>query len=100
MTKDITSENWEGDWADPIEPSRIQFTAITAPQAGECTGCLFRTQRAAVCNKAAVIAEALELPLCSPRFGPTYIYVRDPKTDPRQLRIKRDPGAAGEGAHS
>lgn len=106
MTKvitDVTHPDWAGDYDEPLDLSVIQFTAVEVPRANECKGCLFRKQKAAKCNEAAAIAEHLELPACAPRSGPTFIYVRDRATNPRQLRVRQlrvrqDGGAAQEGA--
>lgn len=87
MSTHLVCGNWRKR-ADPVAPSALHFTAIVAPHEGECTGCLFETQRSAVCDQAAVAAEAADLPACSPRTGPTFIYVLDRVTDPRQTRIK------------
>lgn len=90
MTTNITSSQWCGDWAAPIDANAIQFTAIAAPQPGECTGCMFRTQRSAVCDQAVAIASDLGLPACTPCTGSTFIYVVDRKTDPRQMRVTQE----------
>lgn len=90
MTQNITSTQWRGDWATPIDAHATQFTAIEAPQPGECTGCMFRTQRSAVCDQALAIASNLGLPGCTPYAGPTFIYVADRKTDPRQMRVTQE----------
>ena len=90
MTTDITSTKWRGDFAEQFDPRSVHFTAIEAPQPGECAGCIFRTLRMSGCSQAADIAEELELPACSPNEGPSYIYVLDTKTDLRQIRVKQD----------
>lgn len=95
MTTNITSHRWRGDWAAPVAPAAIQFTAAAAPVPGECAGCLFADQRVAVCDQAGAIAAAADLPECSPRTGPTFIYVLDKKTDPRQVRITKSEAATG-----
>jgi hypothetical protein len=85
---DVTHPDWAGEFDEPIDLNTIQFTAVEVPRKDECKGCLFRKQPAAKCAEAEVIAEHLDLPTCAPRTGPTFIYVLDRTTDPRQIRIK------------
>lgn len=89
MTTNILSPKWEGDTAAPIDPDTLRIKAVQAPVLGDCDGCAFIGQRAAVCNRANAIAVAAGDPDCdqvlaSPRR--TVIYVID-KSDPRQLPL-------------
>lgn len=86
MTTCITSDNWEGDRAEPINPSTVRFKAKEAA-APSCAGCLFE-RSVGVCFNAAALAVANDQPDCDDRSpaGMTYIYVLD-KSDPRQLDL-------------
>lgn len=89
MTTNILSDKWEGDTAEPINPDQVRFKAINAPLLGECDGCMFIVQRAAVCIRASQIAQAAGDPDCEKVLaGPrrTVVYVVD-KSDPRQLPL-------------
>lgn len=89
MTTNILSEKWEGDTAEPIDPDQVRIKAINAPVLGECDGCLFIGQRAAVCMRASQIAMAAGDPDCEQVLtGPrrTVVYVVD-KSDPRQIPL-------------
>lgn len=88
MSSHIAGKTWRKR-ADPLDPHTMHFTAIEAPVVGECDGCTFETQLTAVCDQAELAAKAKDLPACSPRTGPTFIYVLDKKTDPRQVRITK-----------
>jgi len=74
--------------AAPLDPATIHFTAVEALQRDDCLGCIFETQRVAVCDQAELVAKEKDLPACSPRTGQTFIYVLDRVSDPRQRRIK------------
>jgi len=95
MTTNILSDKWEGDTAEPINPDQVRFKAINAPVFGECDGCMFIGQRAAVCNRASEIAQAAGDPDCEKVLeGPrrTAVYVLD-KSNPRQLPLIRKDGS-------
>ena len=88
MTTNILSDNWEGETAAPINPDNVRIKAIEAPVFGECHGCLFAGQRAAVCIKAAANAVDAGDPDCDHVLPGrrAVIYVID-KSDPRQLPL-------------
>lgn len=96
MTKKITSARWRGEFAEPIDASTVLFTAEPA-NLGTCKGCYFEDQRVRVCDQVERLAASRELPICSTASGPNYVYVVDPKTDPRQIRFLRDGSAVQEG---
>jgi hypothetical protein len=79
---------WEGYSAAPIDPASTRFKADAALVRGECDGCLFWGQRAAVCRQVEAIARANNIIDCDGRLpdGRTVIYVVD-KSDPRQMDL-------------
>lgn len=86
MTTKITSDKWEGDRGEPINPSTVRFKAQEA-NSPSCEGCLFESS-VGVCLSAAALAVSNDQPDCDDRSpgGMTYIYVLD-KSDPRQLDL-------------
>lgn len=86
MTTCITSDKWQGERAEPINPAAVRFKAQEA-MAASCTGCLFERSYG-VCSAAAALAVENAQPDCDDRSpaGKTYIYVLD-KSDPRQLDL-------------
>jgi hypothetical protein len=86
MTTKITSDKWEGDRGEPINPSTVRFKAREA-NTDSCEGCLFE-RSVGVCSSAAALAVANDQPDCDDHSpaGMTYIYVLD-KSDPRQLDL-------------
>lgn len=79
---------WEGYNEKPIDPAAVRFKAEPAPVRGECDGCMFCGQRAAVCRQVEAIAAANKIIDCDSQLpdGRTVIYVVD-KSDPRQMDL-------------
>lgn len=79
---------WEGYSAKPLDPAAVRFKAAPALVRGECDGCVFCGQRAAVCRQVEAIAMANNIIDCDGRLqdGSSVIYVVD-KSDPRQLDL-------------
>ena len=88
MTTNILSPKWAGETAAPIDPEQIRFVAAPAPKFGECDGCIFVSQKATVCDRAAAIAIAAGQSDCDHALPGrrSLIYVLD-KSDPRQLTL-------------
>lgn len=86
MTTCITSDKWQGERAEPVNPATTRFKAQEAPVAS-CVGCLFERSYG-VCSTAAALAVGGGQPDCDDRSpaGKTYIYVLD-KSDPRQMDL-------------
>jgi hypothetical protein len=95
MTTNILSPNWEGDTAEPIDPTTIRFKAVRAPVYADCQGCLFIGQRSAVCRQASALAVEAGQVDCDDAApeGWSVIYVID-KSDPRQMDLLK--AAEGE----
>jgi hypothetical protein len=79
---------WEGHNAQPLDPATLRFKAEPALVHGECDGCVFCGQRAAVCRQVEAIAAANNIIDCDGRLpdGSSVIYVID-KSDPRQMDL-------------
>ena len=79
---------WQGHVAKPIDPAATRFKAGPAPMHGECEGCMFSGQRAAVCRQVEAIAAANNIIDCDGRLpdGRSVVYVID-EGDPRQMDL-------------
>lgn len=79
---------WQGHTARPIDPATVRFKAGPAPVPGECEGCMFNGQRAAVCRQVEAIAAASNIIDCDRHLpdGRPVVYVID-KSDPRQMDL-------------
>ncbi len=64
----------------PMEPESMQFIAEPAKS---CRGCVFKRQRAVICDRANEAARKADLPECE-KGGVIY---RLAKIDPRQISI-------------
>lgn len=89
MTTKVTSPNWQGQYAAPIDPGAVRFTIAQARVYADCEGCMFIGQRGAVCSRAAEIARANGITDCESPLpnGASGVYVLD-KTDPRQIQME------------
>lgn len=89
----VEVDRWLGNDAPPLDPSAMQFRAVlSAKDAGDCAGCVFRGQASKVCKAAAIAAQRAGIKDCDERddeTGRTFVYTLT-KLDPRQLPI---PGA-------
>jgi hypothetical protein len=88
MTINVLSPNWEGDTAEPIDPTTIRFKAVKAPVYADCQGCMFVGQRTAVCRQASALAVEAGGVDCDDPWpaGGSVIYIID-KSDPRQMDL-------------
>lgn len=81
---------WLGQDAAPLDPATMQYRARpTSEGAAQCSGCLFKGQRASVCMVACAAAVRAGLPDCDERdseTGRTFIYTLV-QVDPRQVSI-------------
>lgn len=89
------------DWLgrpDPhhLAPAAMRYRAkVASAGKGDCAGCLFKGQVAAVCGEAGRLAQLAGMPDCDDRdteTGRTYIYVAL-ALDPRQLDVIELPQA-------
>ena len=67
---------------EPMDPARLEFIA-KAKTRGQCGGCAFSSQPAAVCNKAGGEARMRGLPACDDGF----VFVLAPAKNPKQLPL-------------
>lgn len=88
---------WVGVWdwlggrdGEQLVPAAMQYRAkVASASKGDCAGCLFKRQPAAVCGEAGRLAQLAGLPDCTdkdPETGRTHIYVVL-ALDPRQLSM-------------
>lgn len=70
---------------EPLAPENMRYKATAAREQGNCTGCVFSRQDAAVCHRAVAAALRAGLPDCDEGF----IYVLVP-VDERQMTIGED----------
>lgn len=81
-----------------MEPAELRYMAkVTRAGWKDCTGCMFKGQRMAVCHEAsrvAILAGMVDCDARDPETGRTHIYQRV-KLDPRQVDLvdEQDQGA-------
>lgn len=76
--------------AEQLAPAAMRYRAkVASAGRGDCAGCLFKGQAAAVCGEAGRLAKLAGMPDCDeqdPETGRTHVYVML-ATDPRQLDV-------------
>jgi hypothetical protein len=88
----IDVARWVDNIAPPLDPAAMQYRARPATGVDECSGCVFKGQRAKVCMAAGAAARLAGAPDCEERdvkTGRTFVYY-EIETDPRQLRIDQE----------
>jgi hypothetical protein len=86
VTLNTLDPKWRGKTAVPIDPAAIGFKAAPAPIKDQCEGCIFMSQRSAVCRQASALAvEHGQIDCDDPWLeGGSVIYVA---ADKRQLDL-------------
>lgn len=87
----ISVVHWLGGRdAEQLAPAAMRFRAkLASASKGNCAGCLFKGQAAAICGEAGRLAKLAGMPDCDdkdPDSGRTHIYV-PLAMDPRQMDV-------------
>lgn len=89
MQRYVDVARWVGNTAEPLDPGAMQYRARPAAGVRDCSGCVFKGQKAAVCTAAGAAARLAGMPDCEDsdaKTGRTFVYYLI-QTDPRQLDI-------------